>query len=232
MRVGVISDIHGNHYALEAVLRVAKKEGIEKLLVLGDIVGYYYHPEIVLNMLSEWDYEIIKGNHEVILQDLKENKINPEVLKEKYGRGHEYALKNIDSETQEWLFSLPMQKTIVIDAVSFQLNHGSPLNIDEYIYPDAPVSQLEKCNSIDHDFVLIGHSHYSFSFRCANSILINPGSVGQSRQIGGKAFWCIINTENKCFQSVSTDYNIEKLVIEIEEKDPEIKYLIEILKRN
>ena len=76
MRVGVISDIHGNQYALSAVLKTARKEGIEKFLVLGDIVGYYYHPEIVLNMLSEWDYEIIKGNHEIILQNLKENQID------------------------------------------------------------------------------------------------------------------------------------------------------------
>ena len=116
MKVGVISDIHGNQYALEAVLQTAKKEGVEKLLVLGDIVGYYYHPELVLHMLSEWDYEIVKGNHELILQDLKENKIDSEVLKDKYGRGHEQALKNMDSETQRWLFSLPSQKVRSVSA--------------------------------------------------------------------------------------------------------------------
>ena len=65
MKVGIISDIHGNHYALEEVLKVAIREGVEKLLVLGDIVGYYYHPEIVLEMLYKWSYEIIKGNHEL-----------------------------------------------------------------------------------------------------------------------------------------------------------------------
>lgn len=215
MKVGVISDIHGNHYALEAVLKTAKKEGVGKLLVLGDIVGYYYHPEIVLKMLSEWDYEIIKGNHEVLLQDLKENKIDPEVLKEKYGRGHEQALKNIDSKTQEWLFSLPVQKSVIIDTVSFQLNHGSPSRIDEYIYPDATVEQLEKCDSIDHDFVLIGHSHYSFSFRCMNSTLINCGSVGQSRQKGGLAYWVVINTDNKSYEIKATPYDTAKLLEEI-----------------
>jgi putative phosphoesterase len=231
MKVGVISDIHGNQYALEAVLQTAKKEGVEKLLVLGDIVGYYYHPELVLHMLSGWDYEIIKGNHEVILQDLKENKIDSEVLKDKYGRGHEQALKNMDSETQRWLFSLPSQKTIVIDKVSFQLNHGSPFSIDEYIYPDASIEQLEKCDSKDHDFVLIGHSHYSFSHQCSNSILINCGSIGQSRQKGGLAYWVVINTADKSFKIKTTPYNTSKLLEEIQLFESKVGYSSKILQR-
>jgi putative phosphoesterase len=231
MKVGVISDIHGNHYALEAVLETAKKEGITKLLVLGDLVGYYYHPELVLNMLSDWDYEIIKGNHEVLLQDLKENKIDSEALKAKYGRGHEQALKNMDDTTQEWLFALPEQKTIVIDGVSFQMNHGSPLRIDEYIYPDAAFEQLEKCNSVVHDFVLIGHSHYAFSYECQNSTLINCGSVGQSRQKGGQAYWCVINTDDKSFDIRKTPYDTTKLLEEIQLFETKIGYSSRILER-
>lgn len=231
MKVGVISDIHGNHYALEAVLITAKKEGIEKLLILGDIVGYYYHPEIVLEMLSKWDYEIIKGNHEVLLQDLKERKISSEDVIEKYGRGHEEALKKLDSKTQKWLFSLPSQKSILIEKVSFQMNHGSPSRIDEYIYPNASLEQLEKCNSMDHDFVLIGHSHYSFSYKCSNSILINCGSVGQSRQKGGMAFWAVINTANKCYEIKATPYETSELLEETKIFESKISYSYSILKR-
>jgi putative phosphoesterase len=231
MKVGVIADIHGNHYALEAVLKTAKKEGVEKLLILGDIVGYYYHPEIVLEMLSKWDYEIIKGNHEVMLQDLKDRKIFPEVLIEKYGRGHEEALKNLDAKTQKWLFSLPTQMSIVIDNVAFQMNHGSPSSIDEYIYPDASLEQLEKCDSKDHDFVLIGHSHYSFSYRCSNSILINCGSVGQSRQNGGIAYWALICTLSKKYEIKETLYNTSDLLKEIMTYETVIGYSAKILQR-
>lgn len=231
MKVAVISDIHGNQYALEAVLKMAKKEGIEKLLVLGDIVGYYYHPELVLDMLSEWDYEIIKGNHEVLLQDLKENKIDSDVLKKKYGNGHEQALKKLDTKTQEWLFSLPAQKSIIIDEVSFQMNHGSPTSIDEYIYPDADAEILEKCNSDEHDFVLIGHSHYSFSYRCKNSILINCGSVGQSRQKGGLGYWSIIDTANKDFEIKATNYDVTQLLKEVWLFESKIGYSSKILLR-
>ena len=231
MKVGVISDIHGNHYALEAVLKIAKQEGVEKLLILGDIVGYYYHPEIVLDMLSAWNYEIIKGNHEVILQDLNENKIDPEHLKVKYGSGHEHALKKLSTETLQWLFELPTQKSVKINNVSFHLNHGSPSSLDEYLYPDAPLEKLEKCNSIDHDFVLVGHSHYSFSYRCKHSILINCGSVGQSRENGGIAYWALVNTRNSSFQIKTTLYDTLKLLEDVALFDPKREYLQNILKR-
>jgi predicted phosphodiesterase len=111
------------------------------------------------------------------------------------------------------------------------MSHGSPWSNDYYIYPDCDQEIIEKCDSKVHDFVLIGHSHYSFAVKSTNSILINPGSVGQSRQAGGKASWSIINTKNSCFQMFSTEYNIENLLREVEEKDPEIIYLAKVLKR-
>jgi predicted phosphodiesterase len=64
MKIGVISDIHGNYDALVQVLKKAKIEGVAHLLLLGDIVGYYYHPDKILNALSEWSFDMIKGNHE------------------------------------------------------------------------------------------------------------------------------------------------------------------------
>lgn len=231
MKIGVISDIHGNNYALQEVLKVAREEGIEKLLVLGDIVGYYYHPEIVLEMLSDWDYEIIKGNHEELLEALYENKIDGDTLKKKYGKGHEEAIRNLDEKTLKWLFSLPVQKNVTIDNVSFQLNHGSPKSIDEYIYPDAPVEKLEECNSELHDFVLIGHSHYSFSYKCKNSILINCGSVGQSRQKGGVANWVMIDTYDKSYTVKLTPYDTADLIHEVKINDPGAEYPIRILQR-
>ncbi len=59
MKIAVISDIHGNYDALVAVLKKAKTEGVEHLLVLGDIVGYYYHPDKILKALSEWSFDMI-----------------------------------------------------------------------------------------------------------------------------------------------------------------------------
>ena len=82
------------------------------------------------------------------------------------------------------------------------------------------------------DFVLTGHSHYSFIHRNQNSTLINVGSVGQSRNMGGVAYWGVINTKNKCFEQKATPYDFSLLVKEVELIDPKINYLKEILLRN
>ncbi len=232
MKIGILSDIHGNYIALEAVLVAAKKEGVERFLVLGDLVGYYYHPDKVIELLQSNQIDIIKGNHEVILEDLSKSKIDNQLILHKYGSGHKIALEKLNETQLNWLFGLPEQLSVEIDNVRFQLNHGSPNLIDEYIYPNANIEILENCNSNEHDFVLIGHTHYAFSFKCKNSVLINCGSVGQSRQKGGYAFWTIVNTANKSFCSQMTPYDIRPLLEEIKFVDPNYSYSTEILQRN
>jgi predicted phosphodiesterase len=231
MKIAVISDIHGNYDALVEVLKKAKKEGVQHLLVLGDIVGYYYHPDKILKLLSEWSFDIIKGNHERILENLISKPSLKESIRLKYGSGHQDAINKLTKKQLEFLKNLPETKSVQFNEVYLLMSHGSPWSNVYYIYPDCENETILRCDSKEYDFVLIGHSHYAFAIKNTNSILINPGSVGQSRQTGGKATWCIINTVNKCFQLISTDYNIENLVTEISEKDAEIKYLTEVLKR-
>jgi putative phosphoesterase len=232
MKIGVISDIHGNYDALAEVLKEAKKNGVEHLLVLGDIVGYYYHPDKILDALSQWSCDIIKGNHEHILEDLIENPSKKAPIRLKYGSGHQDAIEKLSSKQLDLLRDLPETKSVQFGEVSLLMSHGSPWSNDFYIYPDCEKDIALKCDSVTHDFVLIGHSHYAFAIKNANSILINPGSVGQSRQIGGQASWCIINIENGCFQMQSTPYNVENLISEIAKKDEDIEYLTKVLRRN
>jgi putative phosphoesterase len=232
MKIAVISDIHGNYDALVEVLKKAKTEGVEHLLVLGDIVGYYYHPDKILKALSEWSCDIIKGNHEYILEGLIAKPELGDSIRLKYGSGHKEAIEKLSAEQLEFLRDLPETKSVQFNDISLLMSHGSPWSNDFYIYPDCDKDIIEKCDSTAHDFVLIGHSHYAFVLKNENSILINPGSVGQSRQVGGKASWCIINTKNGCFQMLSTDYNVENLINEITNKDKDIAYLTKVLRRN
>ena len=231
MKIAVLSDIHGNSYALEAVLEEAKSKDISHLLILGDIVGYYYYPEVVLDMLSEWSYDLIKGNHEKILEDLVHDRTIADTLRLKYGSGHKCAIEKLNQSQLLDLKNLSDVKTVERCGLSFLMCHGSPWSNDYYIYPDSTKRILQQCDSKEHDFVLIGHTHRAFAVKNEHSVLINPGSVGQSRDVGGKASWCIINTENSSFSFVSTVYSIDKLLIDIEAKDPDINYLKEVLKR-
>ena len=231
MKIAVISDIHGNYDALASVLKMAKKENAEHLLVLGDIVGYYYHPDKILKALAEWDFDMIKGNHEDILGVLISNPSLHESIRLKYGSGHQHAIDKLDKKTIISLISLPSKKTVIIEGVSFELNHGTPWDPDEYLYPDTNIEKFKQCNSIAHDFVLMGHTHYAFTYQCEHSIIINPGSVGQSREKGGYAYWALINTEDKSYNVKSTKYDITTLLQEIKNIDPSINYNSKILIR-
>ena len=126
MKIGVISDIHGNYDALLEVLKKAKKESVEHLLVLGDIVGYYYHPDKIMELLSHWSFDIIKGNHENILEDLIENSSISEKIRLKYGSGHQEAINKLTQEQLCFLSNLPETKTVQLGEVSLLMCHGSP----------------------------------------------------------------------------------------------------------
>jgi putative phosphoesterase len=232
LKIAVLSDIHGNYAALLSVITELKKEKVEKLLILGDIVGYYYHPDKILYELDNWEYHLIKGNHEEILIELIDGEADPSFIKSKYGSGHEYAIKKLNSNQINKLLTAPIQINIEIDGLKISMNHGSPLNPNLYIYPDSNKEILDSSAIPLFDIVLIGHSHYQFLYTSMNTVLLNPGSVGQSRSTGGFADWAIINTKNKVIQLRSTIYDTIELEREIQKIDPDNSYLLNILKRN
>ena len=232
MKIGVLSDIHGNHYALEAVLELASKEKVEKILVLGDIVGYYYYPDRVLKMLNQWDCLMIKGNHETIIEQLLAGKIQEADVRKKYGSGHKYAMEKLNTKELDWITMLPDRNMVSIDGVNFLMCHGAPWDANFYLYPDTDRKVLGRCGEYGADIVLTGHSHYSFVAPVKNGMLVNAGSVGQSRSMGGVAFWTLINTANKSIEIKTCPYNTADLIKAIENTDPDIPYLKNILSRN
>ena len=233
MKVGILSDIHGNSDALEMVLEEAATNDVEQLLILGDCIGYYQHPARVFELLSDWKYELIKGNHESILQDFYHGKDDfKNLIRKKYGFGHDAALEQLSGECIEKLFLLPDVKTITINNVRIKMCHGSPRNPDEYIYPDVDLDILKSFDDEEFDFIFMGHTHYPFQYSGTHTHLINVGSVGQSRIMGGVANWGILNTNNKVFTLKHTIYSTQKLLFELEQITETPKYLMSILKRN
>jgi putative phosphoesterase len=233
MKIGILSDIHGNSYALESVLKEVKREGIEKLLILGDCVGYYHHPDKVMNLLKCWDCEIIKGNHETILKHyLDEDDNYRSKIRAKYGHGHDAVLKKLKDSEIEYLIELPLVKKVIIDGVSIIMAHGSPDDNETYIYPDTDKSVLEKMDNEEVDFIFMGHTHYPFIYKGKHTQIINIGSVGQSRVMGGIANWGVLNTTNSTFVPKHTPYSIKKLIEELLLFENTPNYLIKILLRN
>jgi putative phosphoesterase len=232
MKLGILADIHGNHFALREVLEEAAKQQVEKLLILGDIVGYYYHPDKVLELLDTWEYHFVKGNHEDLLQQVLTGELDIAILDAKYGSGHRAAIEKLTDTQVNKLLKAPEQVSLTIGGLKFFLCHGSPWDKNLYIYPDTDKSILDKVDETEADIVLIGHSHYAFLYKGNKTTLLNPGSVGQSRSTGGIANWAIIDTSNVVMQLCSTLYDTSDLINEVREKDPSNAHLANILSRN
>ena len=233
MKIAILSDIHGNSHALKATLEHANKLGVEYFFVLGDLIGYYLQPGKVVSTIMSLPGIAIQGNHERLIEKIINSKLKIEEVNEKYGEGHQIALQTLKETEINWLINLEKEKDIIIDGISIKLCHGAPGYPDEYLYPD--ISQhklLQFCNK-EYDYIFTGHTHYPFFFFHNNCAIVNVGSVGQSKDIGGLASWGLLDTSNKTYIPYRTPYKVDRLIKEIiNSRNSNMDYLVSVLKRN
>jgi len=232
MKVAILSDIHANKYAFELVLKDLDRCGCEKVLVLGDLVGYYYWPkEIVSKIQSEDRFVAIKGNHEVLLERCINDSDFDNQCYLKYGSGLRYCLTGLNESELQWLFKLPTDRTVVVDGVNIAMHHGSDESVDEYIYPDTDSSRFRRVDR-SVDYHCFGHTHYPMVINCRGVVLINPGSVGQPRDIGSLASYAIFNTENHSIVLRRVPYLSSDIREKSKHIDPHLPYLGDIQARH
>ncbi|GKV64855.1 MULTISPECIES: metallophosphoesterase [unclassified Sporosarcina] len=233
MKIAILSDIHANLPALEAVLNHAQDLEIDYYCILGDLVGYYLNPkEVVERIMSLPNSTTIQGNHERLLINAVNKEVSLKELNDKFGEGHSLAIKCLSQEQLKWLSELPVEKDLLFDNLLIKLCHGAPSQPDYYLYPTVNKSKLEEFLSEEYDYIFTGHSHYPFITARNNTLLINVGSVGMSKDVGGIASWGMIDTSNKVYVPYRTPFNVDKVKLLITEtKNTNGKYLINILNR-
>jgi putative phosphoesterase len=229
--IAVLSDIHANAAALDAALGAARAAGAEELFLLGDYVGYYYEPRRVLETLSRWPREAIRGNHEELLGRAEKDAAFASELRARYGSGHDAALRELAGAQIAELGALPENLSVERDGLRIELCHGSPWKGDEYVYPDAEDSVLARCAGSNADFVLMGHTHRAFIKRVGATTVANAGSVGQARDAGGQAAWALLDTRARALTLCRTPYDAAPLAAEAARRDPKNAYLRDILSR-
>ncbi|UGV41816.1 metallophosphoesterase family protein [Methanococcoides orientis] len=227
MKLLIISDIHGNKDALDAVLSVPHDE----VICLGDLVDYGPDPVGCIESLMDQDVPVIKGNHD-----------NAVASKVDCGCGYkykhlstatrEYTWGQLDDMHMEFLKKLPMHIERTLDGTNMLFTHGSPRSMYEYIKPDTPEDKvLEMIDGVDADFIVIGHSHIPFIRQVGDVTILNPGSVGQPRNGDVHASCAVFDTENHSVELIKCEYDLESLCKSIQKKMPHPKELIGILRR-
>jgi putative phosphoesterase len=231
MRVALLGDIHGNHLALAAVLDAARKAGAEKLLITGDLVGYYFWPREVLQLLSGWDISIVRGNHEEMLLQVRRDPDSLAAIERKYGTGLRTALQDLSASQLNWLESLPHPLELKIADCRILLCHGSPWDVDHYVYPDASDAVVERCALQEFDVVVLGHTHYPLERIVGRTRVVNPGSVGQPRNHQPGAHWALLDTATGAIEARRENYDVSWIIDRARELQPHLPYLAKVLAR-
>lgn len=220
MRILVISDVHSNLTALNAVLKDAGH--IDTIWSLGDIVGYGPHPNECISRLNEFEHVAIAGNHDwAVLGKLDLADFNTDAR-----NANLWTRDQLTIESEAYLDSLP--ETIVTD--NFTLAHGSPRHpIWEYLFY-VGMARLS-FGYYDTSICLVGHTHVPVIFRdvvetheCEVSqhvegahvhldesrYIINPGGVGQPRDGDPRAAYLLLDPEAQEFEHRRVSYDIAK----------------------
>lgn len=195
MRYLVLSDLHSNLEALRAVLSAARSTGYERVLVLGDLVGYGADPNGVIEILRDLPGLLaIRGNHDRVAASMEDG----EGFNEAARQAAAWTRRALEPESLAFLAGLP--KGPIEFAPGRILCHGTPLDEDQYLLEEG---EARRCfDGLPFDLCFFGHSHYPGAFvleetvvatrpavgdesiidiRQGRRCLINPGSVGQPR---------------------------------------------------
>jgi predicted phosphodiesterase len=233
----VISDIHGNAVALRRVLDDIKERGIDRIICLGDIIGYGPEPLACIDLVAEHCEWSLLGNHDFAVMYEPTN-FNPGAAAAAYWTRAQFDAEPDDDKRRtryEFLSNLRVrvaEKTSG-NATGFDLLavHGSPRKpISEYIFPDDAVNAPEKLDSIMErvDRVcIVGHTHvpgvftdepdfyppeelgeHGYKITEAEKAIINVGSVGQPRDMDPRASYVILHEDRVEF--VRLEYDIAK----------------------
>jgi putative phosphoesterase len=232
MKLGFLGDIHGNSAALRAVLFAARSRGVEKLLITGDLVGYYFQPKEVLDALSEWEVLVVRGNHEEMLTRARSDSGFLSDIGLKYGTGLRCAMEQLQESQLDELCRLPHPLDLTIDGCRILLCHGSPWDIDQYIYPNADTALMERCSEMKYDVIVLGHTHYPTIRQIGKTLLVNPGSVGQPRNRQPGAHWVLFETATRTTNLLCEEYDSSSVVAESRLRHPELPYIADVLTRS
>lgn len=231
VKIALLADIHGNASALERALDAVSAQNPDKIAVLGDMIGYYYDASVIVDLVRSHADIVVRGNHERMYADIISGLDDGGTYRSRYGQSLDIAAHTLSDDQNEWILTLPDRATIELCGQSIEFSHEVPTANKGYLYPDANERAINAAVPQSADVFCFGHTHYPFSVVHGRCLLINPGSIGQARDVGGLAQWAILHVETRAVEIKHTPYNTAPVYEAARQYDPDIPYLQEVLRR-
>lgn len=240
MRTAIVSDIHGNLEALTAVLADIDERNVDQIVCLGDLLGYGPDPVAVADLVAERCAWSLMGNHDFgVLYEPTNFNLAAE-------QAAYWARRQFDAETDEaakarrleFLNRLRVRSKIDEDFICVHASPRRPIN--EYIFPEDAMNSPAKMQQIFDwipKYALVGHTHVPgvftdepdfyppadldgvYTLRDEEKVIINPGAVGQPRDLDPRASYAILDTArddgSRAVEFHRLAYDIEAVVAKI-----------------
>jgi len=223
MRIAVISDVHGNIFALESVLEDIKGRNVDEIVCTGDLVGYGPFPNEVIARIKEEGIKTIQGNYD----DAIGNKRIACGCDYKTERAQKIGMSSINytametsEENKDFLANLPFSLTLELEDQTALFVHGSPRKINEYLYEDSQEVK-EVAQELTEDILVCGHTHLPYHKIINDKHMMNVGSIGKPKHGNPNAIYTIIEVVDSKVKTefIEVIYPVDKLTAALKKTD-------------
>jgi putative phosphoesterase len=218
----VITDIHANLPALEAVLRQIAELGVDDVYCGGDLVGYGPHPNEVCALIAERAIPTIYGNYDYAIAREEHDCGCAYVTPHDRELGQlsvEWTLAHTSGESKDFMRGLPFDLHFRVGDRDVHLVHGSPRKVNEYLFEDKPASLYERLAGAERDHVLaFGHTHKPWVHEYGGVLFVNCGSIGKPKDGDRRAAFAVLQPTNG-----ELDVSIERVSYDAEEVATEVR---------
>jgi protein phosphatase len=207
MKALIVSDIHANLEALSSI-----PETYDELWVLGDLVDYGPDPAAVIDFVRSHAAVVVKGNHDEAVASGKDPRCSPD-FREMARATMAFTRASLSAADLEYLARLPETMERTVDGTRFFFCHAAPSDPLYKYLPSDSEQWEEEVERVGADVLMAGHTHRPFVRCIGNSVVVNPGSLGQPKQGTPQACYAIWDSgvELRTF-----DYAVNKTVAKIE----------------
>jgi len=208
MRIYIISDLHANLEALEAL-----PSDYDELWVLGDLVNYGPDPAAIIEFVRSRASTVIRGNHDHSVGFDADPQCSPR-FRMMAEATRDFTALSLSATDKQYLRELPTFARQEVDAKVFFLCHATPSDLlYEYRAPDSPLWERSEDKASNADVILAGHSHLQFSRMAGERMIVNPGSLGQTKAGDPRARYAIWHDDRVELKAL--DYPVEKTAAKI-----------------